>query len=237
MPAWAPDGRAIVYVTWTNDRRTHQARACRGRRAADAHGARGLLPRSRVHARRRAASRSWPARPPISSTRSCSTRRRPITTGPTPRGRDRRHRPAEHARDPHRCRPPAAPQTLVAVGAGRTRTCTFTRGRSRPRLLHDQPRAAVGHAGRLRPPHAPARAGRGPGQQPAGRRRDSSVARRHARVRQPAGPASHRRRAARRTRDRGSAHPGPRRQRRRAGDAHVDRGRRLPATGRATAPP
>ncbi len=52
--------------------------------------------------------------------------------------------------------------------------------------------------------------GLGPGQQPARRRRDPAVARRHARVRQPAGQALPRDGAAGRPRDRRGAHPGPR---------------------------
>ena len=73
----------------------------------------------------------------------------------------------------------------------------------------------------------PARPGRRPRQQPARRRRDPPLARRHARVREPAEQALPRHRAARRARDGRGAHHGPRREHDRAGEAAVARRRRL----------
>ena len=63
-------------------RRAATSSACRPAAATPATltAPRRLLPRSGVHARRHAAWPSWPAPPPISSTPSCSTRRRPITS-------------------------------------------------------------------------------------------------------------------------------------------------------------
>ena len=137
--------------------------------------------------------------------------------------------------------------TLVASAQG-GRGPHFARNDAIARLLHDQPRPAVDHHGRLRPPHAAAHHRRRPRQQPAGRRRHPAVAGRHARVRQPAGQALPRHGAARRPRNGGSAHPGPRRQHVVPVKRDVARRRRLPrldrrrqggdlGVGRAVLPP
>ena len=47
MPTWSPDGRSIVYVTWTTTGGHIKRVPATGGAAADAHRARGLLPRSR----------------------------------------------------------------------------------------------------------------------------------------------------------------------------------------------
>jgi hypothetical protein len=117
-------------------------------------------------------------------------------------------------------------QTLVASAQGRARPALRTR-RQRPRVLPHQPRPRLDHARRLRPPHGRARAGRGPGQQPAGRRRDPALAGWHEGVREPAGPPSPVLVAARRPRHGGSAHHRPRRQHGSARYADLGRGRRL----------
>ena len=194
-----------------DDRRTHQAGRGERRRAADADAARGLLPRSRLHAGRLAASCSSAAPPPISSTRSCSTRRPPDDE---PRRAPREIGGVNPPNTLEIRSMPAAGGALDArrVRAGRTRAALRAQ-RQQARLPHDQPRAAVDHARRLRSPHALPRHRHRPRQQPAGARRDPAVARRHARVRQPAGPALSRHRAARRPRDGRDPHPGPRRHR------------------------
>ena len=137
--------------------------------AADAHRARGLLPRSGVHARRREGGVLRRRRRPTSSIRSCSTRRRP-TTNPSDAGGDRRHQPAEHARDPL----DAGDRRRVRRWSPRRRAgaAAFRAQRLATRLLHDRPRAAVDHDRRPRSPHAVPGAGRRPRQQPAGGRRD-----------------------------------------------------------------
>ena len=71
-----PTARSIVYVTWTTTGGHIKRVAATGGAAADADRARGLLPRSRVHAGRHRASSSWPAPRRTSCIRSCWTRRR-----------------------------------------------------------------------------------------------------------------------------------------------------------------
>ena len=200
MPAWSPDGAVHRLRHVDDDRRAHQAgggRPAARRETLTRTRATTSIPRSRPTARRvvflaGAASDQLYSilldTPPPDARRSTTARRR-----------DRRRQPAQHARDSldagRRRRADAR-----RVGAERPRAA-FRAQRLDARLPHDQPRPAVDHAGRLRPPHAAARHGRRPRQQPAGRRRDSPVARRHARVRQPAGQALPRDGAARRPRD------------------------------------
>ena len=79
MPAWSPDGQSIAYVTWTTTGGHIKRVAATGgapQNADDVPKATISIRRSRPTDR---ASCSSAARPPISSIRSCSTRRRPMT--------------------------------------------------------------------------------------------------------------------------------------------------------------
>ena len=100
MPAWSPDGQSIVYITWTTAGGHIKRVPAAGGAAADADARTRATTSIRSS---RPTARAWcssPAPPPTSSTRSCSTRRRPTSRRPDGRGGDRRHQPAQHARDP-----------------------------------------------------------------------------------------------------------------------------------------
>ena len=226
MPTWAPDGQSIAYTTWTIERRPHQARAG-GRRRVRRRSPRTRATTSIRCSRRTArASRSLPARHPISSTPSCSTRRRPITTGPTARGRDRRHRRRRTRSRSAGCRPTAArrrwwPRRRADAGctspAATTSRVYFRTNRGLQSITLDglDRRTLVRVQG-----VGPATTRRRPTR--------SAVARWHAGVREPAGQASPVLAATRRTRDGGGADQGRGENTARAGDADVGRGRRLP---------
>ncbi len=204
-------------------RRPHQARAGGGRRRADAHRARGLLPRPGLHPRRIAGRIS--GRGSVRPALRHPARHAAAERAARRRGRDRRHRAAQRHRDPlDACRRRGA--DAGGVGARRPRPAVC-RHRQLAGLFHDQPRAADDHHGRPRSPHAAARPGRRSGQQPAQRRRHRARARWPAGIRQPAEQALPRRRAAGRPRDGGGTHPGPGREHGGAGEADVARGRRV----------
>ena len=164
MPTWSPDGRFIAYVTWTTTG-GHIKRVRGGRRrAGDAEPVRGVLPGSRVYARRvearvprgrrgRSALRDHDEHPAGGRTagRGCA-------------GRDRRHQPAEHAGDPldaiGRRRAHAG-----GVGAGWTRAA-FRAQRLVAHLPHVRSRSAVDRHQRPRSSHAVPIQGSGPGNNP-----------------------------------------------------------------------
>ena len=215
--------------------RAHQARAARLAGApGDAHAIRGLLPRSGRHARWRevvflsgAVSRSALLDPARHAARG---------RGEPGAGRDRgdrRHQPAEHAGDPV---DPGRRRCLDARRRGAERAAPhFLQNNSTRVYLSRTARPAVDHDQRLRPAHAPARHRLGPGQQPAWRRGNPALARRHARVRVACRASTFVIRVAKpaarpsRSESRGAARHD------RAGQADVAGGRRLPAVDRATA--
>ena len=158
--------------TWTTTGGHIKRVRATGGAAADADALRRLLPRSRVHAR-------WLAHRVHGRRGGGSALFDPA--GHAARGRLDRD---EHA--PREIGGVSPPNTLeirwmpaaggagdaVAVGAGRTRPALRAQ-RLVARLLHDQPRAAVDHHGRLRPPHAScASPASGPGNNPPSARRD-----------------------------------------------------------------
>ena len=159
MPAWSPDGQAVVYTTWTTRAATSSACLPRAARAQTLTAHEGYYLDPVVHARRHA--RGVPRRRgrPTSSTRSCSTRRRRTTTGPTATAWPRSAASTRRTRSRSAgCPLPAAPDA-GGVGARGARAAVHPR-RQRARVFpHHRGLASVTHAG-PRPPHARARAGR-----------------------------------------------------------------------------